>query len=113
LIASIVYIVMERFSYLSILLLGVSICLTILVMLVRLYALKLQDRIIRHEENTRHFMLTGEPLDSRLTLKQIIALRFAEDEAFPTLCVKAVETEMQPDAIKKSIPQWRADHHRV
>ncbi len=46
--------------------------------------------MIRAEENFRHFILTGKPLDSRLDMKQIIALRFAEDDEFPELCQKAL-----------------------
>jgi hypothetical protein len=113
LVASIVYIIRERFTFSSILLLGLSLSVFILTILVRGLALILQNRIIRNEENTRHFMLTGKPLDQRLTLQQIIALRFAMDEAFPSLCTKAIETGMAPDAIKKAIIEWRADHLRV
>ncbi len=43
------------------------------------FALKAQDRAIRAEENLRHFVLTGKLHDHRLTMKQIIALRFAPD----------------------------------
>lgn len=113
LIMSITYIVMEKFSYLSILLLAITVCVTLLTLMVRKNATKLQDRIIRQEENFRHFVLTGQPMDSRLNLKQIIALRFVEDAAFPALSVKAVENDMEPIAIKKSITHWRADHLRV
>ncbi|CAG7654783.1 DUF6526 family protein [Paenibacillus allorhizosphaerae] len=112
-IASIVYLIMERFSFASILLFGLSVSVMLLTVLVRLFATKLQDRIIRQEENFRHFVLTNKPLDARLSLNQIIALRFAEDDAFPALCLKAAETGMQPDEIKKSITHWRADQLRV
>src|SRR5215218_10479457 len=43
------------------------------------FALKAQDRAIRAEEGLRHFILTGKPDDTRLSLPQIIALRFASD----------------------------------
>jgi len=112
-IASIVYLIKDRFSYASLLLFGLSVCVVLLAVLVRTYALKLQDRIIRQEENFRHLVLAGKPLDARLTMKQVIALRFAEDDAFPALCTKAAETGMSPDEIKKSITRWRADHYRV
>jgi len=85
----------------------------ILGVLVRTYALKVQDRAIRAEESLRHFMLTGKPLDSRLRLGQIIALRFASDEEFPELARQAVDKSMTGKQIKESIRQWRADHHRV
>lgn len=51
LIASFVYVFVKKFTFLSLLLLGVSISTMILVALVRQFATKLQDRIIRQEEN--------------------------------------------------------------
>ncbi|MCQ6560611.1 DUF6526 family protein [Paenibacillus mendelii] len=112
-IASIVHLFQEDYRFSAVLLTGISLCIVILAVLVRQFATKLQDRSILHEENFRHFHLTGKPLDSRLTLQQIIALRFAEDASFPELCLKAAETGMEPAKIKKSITHWRADHHRV
>ncbi|WP_314591507.1 DUF6526 family protein [Paenibacillus terrigena] len=113
LIASIVYVIQEAFSYASVLLLGMAIAMVLLTVLLRLYSTKLQDRIIRQEENFRYYHLTGKRLDPRLTVKQITALRFAADEEFPALCSKAAEAGMQPDAIKRAITKWRADHFRV
>lgn len=112
-IASIVHTIREAFSYSSLLIFGCSLCIAILVVLVRVFATKLQDRMILKEENLRHIHLTGKPLDARLTLQQIIALRFAEDDTFPQLCKKAADTGMEPGKIKQSITHWRADHYRV
>ena len=81
--------------------------------LTRVYALKVQDRAIRAEENFRHFILTGKPLDGRLRLGQIIALRFASDEELPALAQKAVAENMKSTDIKKSITNWRADSKRI
>ncbi|WP_152394481.1 DUF6526 family protein [Paenibacillus guangzhouensis] len=113
LVASVVYVIREAFSYASVLLFGMAIVIVLLAALLRLYSTKLQDRIIRQEENFRYYRLTGKLLDPRLNVKQIIALRFAADEEFPALCSKAAETGMQPDAIKQAITKWRADHLRV
>lgn len=82
-------------------------------MLARLYGLKLQDRIIRLEEQFRHTQLTGKPLDTRITLPQLIALRFASDDEFPTLAKRAAEEQLSADAIKKQITNWRADTQRI
>ncbi|WRP07190.1 DUF6526 family protein [Rossellomorea aquimaris] len=79
----------------------------------RTYALQLQDRIIRTEENFRYFRLTGKSPDAGLSLKQMIALRFAPDEEFPVLVERAVTENLSPNDIKKAIQNWRADHHRV
>ena len=48
----------------------------------RMFPLQAQDRAIRAEENLRHYVLAGKLLDSRLTIRQIIGLRFAIDEEF-------------------------------
>lgn len=93
--------------------LGVAAILILLFLKVRGYALKAQDRAIRAEEQLRHYILTGKPMDPKLTIQQIIALRFAGDEEYPELCRKAVEGNMKPDDIKKAIRNWRADHDRL
>ena len=79
----------------------------------RLFALRAQDRAIRAEENLRHFVLTEKLLDSRLTISQIIALRFATDDEFIELAKRAADENMSQDDIKKAIKHWRPDHHRV
>ncbi|MNY47970.1 hypothetical protein D3C86_1832720 [compost metagenome] len=82
-------------------------------LLIRSYPIKAQDRAIRAEENLRHFVLTQQLLDKKLTISQITALRFASDEEFPALSKKAAEERMAPDAIKKAIRSWRGDHFRI
>ena len=79
----------------------------------RWFALRVQDRAIRTEENLRHFMLTGKPLNDRLRMGQIIALRFASDEEFPELAVKAAEKGLRSKSIKKMIKIWRSDNYRA
>lgn len=81
--------------------------------MVRTYALKAQDRAIRAEEQLRHFMLTGKPFDSRLNIRQIIALRFASDEELPALAKKAAEEKLRSKEIKQQINQWREDNYRI
>ena len=79
----------------------------------RAFALKAQDRAIRAEENFRHFILTGKPLDSRLHLGQIIALRFASDAEYLSLIDSAINEQLKADDIKKAIVNWRPDYHRA
>jgi hypothetical protein len=81
--------------------------------LLRIFALKAQDRAIRAEENLRHYVLTGKLLDPRLSVKQIVALRFAPDAEFPALAAKAAAEGLEPDTIKRSVQNWRADHDRL
>lgn len=88
-------------------------CLLLLSFFARLFALKAQDRAIRAEENLRHFVLTGKLLDSRLTIRQIIGLRFAPDAEFLALAKRAADENLSEDDIKKAVKDWRADTYRV
>lgn len=102
-----------EYRNLSILLSAISISLLLCWWYMRAFAIKAQDRAIRAEENIRHFALTGKLLDKRLTMGQIIALRFADDTEFQILSEKAANESMAPSAIKQSIVNWRADNHRA
>ena len=77
------------------------------------FALKAQDRAIRAEENMRHSLMTGKPLPSALTTRQIIGLRFASDEEFIELINDAIENKLNSKQIKAKIKNWKADHYRV
>ena len=79
----------------------------------RSFALKAQDRAIRSEENLRHMAIAGTLLDHRLTVNQIVALRFAPNEEFVALAHRAAEENMKPPEIKKAILNWKADHNRA
>ena len=80
---------------------------------IRQFPIKAQDRAIRAEENFRHFILAGKPLDSRLSMGQIIALRFAGDDEFAALAKKAADENLSSKDIKQSVKNWRADNHRA
>jgi hypothetical protein len=79
----------------------------------RTFALKAQDRAIRAEESLRHYLLTGSPLDPRLSTRQVIGLRFAADEEFPELAKRAVDEDLSEEKIKQAVKTWKADHYRV
>ncbi|MGM0751901.1 MAG: DUF6526 family protein [Bacillota bacterium] len=100
-------------ALLSFIVLFASITFLFMAVKLRLYALQLQDRIIRNEENFRYYRLTGNQLDPRLSVKQVIALRFAPDEEFPGLVERARSEDLSAKDIKKAVQNWRADHHRV
>jgi hypothetical protein len=94
------------------------ICLISLIFLpvfwyLRTFAVRAQDRAIRAEENFRYFILTGKRLPQGLRMGQVIALRFAADEEFPELAVRALNENLGSSDIKKAIRNWRADHHRA
>ena len=91
----------------------ISLSLLLFFIYVRQFALKAQDRAIRAEENLRYFALTGKLFDSRLSMKQIIALRFASDLEFTELVNRAIAENLSNDEIKKAIKSWRPDYNRA
>ncbi len=91
----------------------VGLTLLLLAWYTRVFALKAQDRAIRAEENLRYFAITGNLLDSKLTMRQIIALRFASNNEFVDLAHRAVKENMKASDIKKAIQHWKGDHDRV
>jgi hypothetical protein len=80
---------------------------------IRTFSLGAQDRAIRAEENLRYYTLTGKLLDNKLTLRQIIALRFAPDEEFVDLVDRAIKENLKPSTIKQSIQHWKPDYNRI
>jgi len=90
-----------------------SICMLLIFFFSRSFALKAQDRAIRAEENFRHYVLTGKLLDSRLSMRQIIGLRFAPDDEFLMLAGRAAEENMTEEEIKKAIKNWKGDYYRA
>ncbi len=115
LIGSIVNLVMTSHEnlYSASLIVLIAVVLLILSYYVRAFALKAQDRAIRAEENFRHYLLTGKPLNSELRTRQIIGLRFASDDEFPALADKAVADKMDEKEIKQRIVTWKPDNYRV
>lgn len=99
--------------YSASLIVTLTVSLLMLYFFARVFALKAQDRAIRAEEQLRHYVLTGKLLPTRLTMRQIIALRFAADPEVVGLAQRAADQNLSADAIKREIKQWRADTYRV
>ena len=89
------------------------ICCFLIAAFVRQFPLKAQDRAIRAEESLRYYILTNKAIDNRITMRQIIALRFAPDDEFVILADRAIKEKLSPDEIKKAIKNWRADNYRA
>jgi hypothetical protein len=94
----------------------VAVALAIVVVKSRLYSLRLQDRVIRLEEQLRLLSLLPEPLRSRipeLTPGQLVGLRFAADAEVPKLVERTLSEKLSSADIKRSIQNWRPDYLRV
>lgn len=81
--------------------------------LVRAFALRLQNRIIRMEMQVRLARIGREADIQRLTLPQLIALRFAPDAELPSLIDRAVAERLKPDDIKRAVRDWQGDYLRT
>ena len=105
------------FSFGSVLHVFVSAALIVLFLFSRIFALTVQDRVIRLEERLRMERLLPEDLQPRigdLTIKQVIALRFASDAQLPALTREVLDGKLtEQDTIKRQIREWRADWQRA
>lgn len=82
----------------------------------RLFALKVQDRVIRLEMRLRLMEVLPPDLRERigeLALDQLIGLRFASDAELPGLTRKALSERTKRDDLKKAITNWQADEVRA
>ena len=57
--------------------------------------------------------MTGKTLDPKLTIRQIIGLRFASDDEFNALAQKAAAENISEVDIKKMVKNWKADNDRM
>ncbi len=91
--------------------------LVVLMFGTRLFALCVQDRVIRMEERQRMGKLLPDDLKPRIeefTPAQLVALRFASDGELPALARKVLSEKLTDrTAIKKLVQHWRADHLRA
>lgn len=87
------------------------------VLYARLFALAVQDRLIRLEERLRYERVLPEELRWRadeLTVNQFVSLRFASDDELPALMKKVLDEKMTSrKAIKQLIKNWRPDYLRA
>ena len=94
-----------------------AVALLFVALLARIFALGAQDRVIRLEERLRLQALLPADLAPRigeLTMRQLIALRFASDGEAPDLVQRVLDGDLTNQrAIKQAITTWRADYDRV
>jgi hypothetical protein len=84
---------------------------------IRFYAFVVQDRIIRLEMRLRMKEILDAELYNeaveKLTLPQIIGLRFSCDEQLPELIREALKENLPQGEIKKRVKVWQPDFVRV
>jgi hypothetical protein len=83
---------------------------------IRVYALKVQDRVIRLEERLRLKELAPASFQARiddLTVDQLVGLRFASNGEVVDLAQKALAGNWNRKQIKEAIKNWRPDNWRA
>ncbi|MEO6222167.1 MAG: DUF6526 family protein [Vicinamibacterales bacterium] len=94
-----------------------AVALLILALFARLFALKVQDRVIRLEMRMRLRELLPvamHPRITELTAAQMVALRFASEAELPELVQTVLRDRItERKAIKLMIKNWTADDHRA
>lgn len=91
--------------------------LVIIAFAARVFALKVQDRVIRLEMRLKLRELLPAEMQGRinsLTARQMVGLRFASDAELPVLVAQVLKDNItSADAIKKMITNWQADDQRA
>jgi hypothetical protein len=114
-VIAIVYAV-HHLCFYSIWLIVVSIAAFVALFKLRIYPVKVQDRVIRLEERLRLQALAPQEWHTqiyRLTEDQLIGLRFASDDEVVELAKQALEHNLNRKQIKQRIKEWRPDYWRV
>jgi len=105
--------VVRSFSVGTIMALLVAIALFLLAFTARIFALTVQDRVIRLEMRLRMQQLLPADLRGRIpeyTVDQLVALRFASDVELPALARKVLDEKLtNRKAIKRMVQDWQAD----
>ncbi len=88
-----------------------------LALFARLFALSVQDRVIRLEMRLRLAEILPVDLRPRIpefTVAQLVSLRFASDAELPALARKVLDEKMSDrKAIKQLIKNWQGDYVRA
>jgi len=112
-----IYEAIRYFSVAAVWAVLVAMALLILCLYARLFALAVQDRVIRLEMQLKLKELLPadvKPRVSEFTVDQLIALRFASDAELPELARRVLDEHIgDKKEIKKMIQVWRPDFLRA
>jgi Family of unknown function (DUF6526) len=108
-----IYRLIQSFSVESARSLLLALAFLLLALYARMFALTVQDRLIRLEMRLRLEQLLPQELRPRIfdfTVDQLVALRFAGDAELPALCRKVLDGKIADrKAIKKMVQNWQPD----
>jgi hypothetical protein len=94
-----------------------AVALLLLALYARLFALTVQDRIIRLEMRLRLAEILPPDLRPRIpefTVAQLVSMRFACDAELPALARKVLDEKMNDrKAIKQLVKDWQGDYVRA
>lgn len=104
-------------GFASVLSVLVAAALAALALLARLFALTVQDRVIRLEMRLRMARLLPADLQPRIgefSVGQLVSLRFAGDEELPALARQVLQEKIEDrKTIKRHIKDWQGDFLRA
>jgi hypothetical protein len=112
-----IYRLVHAFSVDRVISLLVAVALLLLAFTARVFALTVQDRVIRLEMRLRMQQVLPQDLRARIPefeVGQLVALRFAGDAELPELARKVLDGKLTDrKAIKQLVKDWQADFLRA
>ena len=117
LVGTIIHLVRAGISYGSVMGVLMALALFMLAFFARVFALTVQDRVIRLEMRPRLAEILPVDLRPRIlefTPGQLVSLRFAGDAELPALARKVLDEKLENrKAIKQLIKDWQGDYLRA
>ena len=114
---SIYHIVKVGISFESVLDVLMAVALLLLALYARLFALTVQDRVIRLEMRLRLAEVLPVDLRPRIpefTVSQLVSMRFASDAELPALARKVLDEKLDNrKTIKQLVKNWQGDYLRA
>jgi hypothetical protein len=111
------HLVKAGISFESVLGVLMAFALIMLALFARVFALTVQDRVIRLEMRLRLAEILPADLKARIpefTIAQLVSLRFASDAELPALARKVLDEKMNDrKAIKQLVKDWQGDYLRA
>ncbi len=111
------YVLFQNPSWVQLLNTLVALALVVLPFVLRLFTLRVQDRVIRLEMQLRLRDVLPASMHAdihKLAPRHLVALRFAgNDELVPLVSEIIANGDIKPDAIKQRVKNWQADYFRA